>query len=336
MPIDYAKGVDHSGFTKDQDRKYVYSDLLIDGNSILIRYAIKEKQLLIDLEQSKDRSVETTYYLELFKPLETFAYNEYQQLKEKIGREYHLPRGVGVASYVLEYKWAENSDGYHLQDKAFHLVRKEIAKLCNKIGIQNGEYKGKETNEIIRKIQSELISFFDKYIEKYDRLKLHNELLSIYSKILHNINVHRKRYNSFEDIEDFELIKVQDKIIQMREEERHNSRVVEFAIETNLNNESQREKTNYSIDDLEFVLAFSNWMIELSDTADICFRSEVDKHINIRSDFVIEIIESEDMLNKIDGMSKRIYENTDYSIKLDSVDMEFLETTMECFKKTRA
>lgn len=333
MPIDYAKGVDHSGFTKDQDRKYVYSDLLIDGNSILIRYAIKEKQLLIDLEQSKDRSVETTYYLELFKPLETFAYNEYQQLKEKIGREYHLPRGVGVASYVLEYKWAENSDGYHLQDKAFHLVRKEIAKLCNKIGIQNGEYKGKETNEIIRKIQSELISFFDKYIEKYDRLKLHNELLSIYSKILHNINVHRKRYNSFEDIEDFELIKVQDKIIQMREEERHNSRVVEFAIETNLNNESQREKTNYSIDDLEFVLAFSNWMIELSDTADICFRSEVDKHINIRSDFVIEIIESEDMLNKIDGMSKRIYENTDYSIKLDSVDMEFLETTMECFKK---
>lgn len=332
MPIEYAKSVDHSGFTKESNRKYVYSDMLLTENKVLIRYAVKEEQLYIDLEKATDRGVEATYYLELLKPLEKVAYYEYQELSKSISEEIHLPKGVGVASISIEYKWSDNSLDYYLHDKAYHLVRKEIAKLCKMIGIESGEYKGKETNKTIRTIQAGLINYFEKYVTRFDMFELHKELLSIYSKSLHNINIHKKRYGSFVNIDEFELIKVQDRTIELREKEKHHLRVIDFALETNLNIEINRGKSSFARDELEFILAFSNWLVVLFDTADICHKSEVDKHINVRHDFVIEIIDSEEMMNGLEGMSKRVYDNNDYSIKSDVTDKQYLKDAISCFK----
>ena len=166
MPIDYAKSVDHNGFTIESGREFVHSDILVSGNKIIIRYTVNEERLYSALEKTTNRSVEATYYLELLQPLEKFAYNEYQKLKQKISSEIDLPKGVGVVSITADYIWSDNSIGYHVSDHAYHLVRKEIAKLCNKIGIKEGEYIGKNTNKIIRSIQSELINYFERYISK--------------------------------------------------------------------------------------------------------------------------------------------------------------------------
>ena len=150
--------------------------------------------------------------------------------------------------------------------------------------------------------------------------------------MLHNINIHKKRYNSFGNIEDFELTKVKHKTIQLREEEKHHLRVVEFALETNLYLENQREAIKLLSDDIEFILAFSNWMVVLFDTADICHKSESDKHINIRNDFVIEIVDSDEMLDIFEGMNKRVYDNNDYSIKFDDEDKRYLDAAITSFK----
>jgi len=332
MPIEYAKSIDNSGFTKESSRKYVLSDMHLLGKSIMIRYTVKEEQLYIDLEQATDRAVEATYYLELLKPLERVANAEYQDLYSSIVEHIHLPRGVGVASFTINYKWSDDSLDYYLHDKAYHLVRKEIAKLCNKIGIQPGEYDGKDANRMIRAIQTELINYFEKFISQFDMFELHKELLSTYSKTLHNINIHKKRYGSFDNIDAFELVKIQDKIIELREEEKHHLRVIEFVLETNLNIEINRGDSSFERKDLEYMLAFSNWLVVLFDTADICHKSEVDKHINVREDYVIEIIDSEEMMKKMDGLRKRVYDNDDYSIKFDDTDKQFLKSAISLFK----
>ena len=46
MPMHYAKNVDHSGFTSDNNKKYVYSDIFIDQEGIIIRYAVNLDDLL--------------------------------------------------------------------------------------------------------------------------------------------------------------------------------------------------------------------------------------------------------------------------------------------------
>lgn len=332
MPIDYAKSIDHNGFTIDSNRTYVYSDVITSGNNIIIRYTVNEEKLYSALEKATNRSVEATYYLELLQPLEEFAYNEYQQLKQKVISEFELPKGVGVVSITADYIWSGNTIGYHVSDMAYHLVRKEIAKICTKNGIEVGEYSGKDTNKMIRIVQSELIVFFEGYINKFDRFELHIALVGIYSKVLHDINIHKKRYDSFDNIEDYELSKMQHKAIQLREEEKHHLRVVEFALETNLYLENQRGTVKLSSDDIEFILAFSNWMVVLFDTADICHKSESDKHINVRDDFVIDIVDSDEMLDIFDGINKRVYDNNDYSIRLDYEDKAYLDDAITSFR----
>lgn len=333
MPMEYAKRIDSTGFTLESEREYVFSDMSILGNVIIIRYSVDSEKLYSDLGTVEDRSVEARYYLELLKPLEKVIGLEYNELEKQIDKTIHLPKGVSTFAVSLKYKWSDGSLGYHVSDKAYHLVRKEIAKLCNEIGILEGEYKGKEANNVIRKIQSELITYFETRLLDYNRDELHKELLSTYSKIVHNIDIHMKRYGSFQNVEVTELNKIQDKTIRLREEEKHNLRVISFILETNINLENDRGNKSISREELEFVVAFSNWLVVLFNAADICFKSEVEKIISVDFDFTIDIIDSEEMKNILEGVNKRIYENTDYTIKMDDIDKEFLDAVLLSFMK---
>ncbi|MBK5261908.1 MAG: SEC-C domain-containing protein [Peptostreptococcaceae bacterium] len=332
MPKSYAMKVDHSGFTSDRTRNYVYSDLYRNGNVIVIRYCVDEERLYNDIEKAADRSVEARYYLELLKPLQNIVKKEYEELVDVVESTIHLPKGVGTFAVTLEYLWSGNGIGYHIEEKAYHLVRKKIADLCKKSGVSEGEYEGVEANKIIRKMQSALIFYFETKISKFDRFELHKSLLSVYSKVIHNIDIHRKRYSSFKDIDENELLKFKQRTIKLREEERHHQRSVSYAIETNINIENSRGNKAPDQKDIEYIIAYSNWLVVLLDTADICHKSSQDQHIHINSDYVVDIIESEEMLEKFRGIHDRLYDNTDYGIKNDDVDKEHLDAVIKAFK----
>lgn len=332
MPFDYAKHIDFSGFTEDNNRKYVYSDMYTSGNQIIIRYAVNQEQLYKDLELVEDRSVESSYYLELLMPFRASMNTEYLELKSMIASSIHLPKGVGVKSIPIDYKWSDSLHEYHVDNVAFHIVRKQIAELGLSLGVEPGEYKGQDANRIIRYLQTELTSKFERTVAKYNRYQLHLELLSVYAKILHNINIHKERYEGFDNVDSIELEKIQNKVIKLREDEKHHLRVVEFLIETNLFLESDRGNEELIKKNLEEMLAFSNWVLVLFDTADICYKSNFEKHIEIGHDYVIDIIYSEEILSNQKDLNKRIYDNSNYSLKFDEEDKAFFNKATDSFK----
>ncbi|WP_019637341.1 YecA family protein [Paenibacillus fonticola] len=334
MPILYAKSVDHSGFTNDDERLYVYSDLYIGEKEIIIRYSVNAEKLYQDIECSQNRNVETKYFLELLQPLELYIPKEYTMLKRKLESEMDLPKEVGVLSIELDYYWSDKSIGLNVPDKAFQDSRKIIAEICLSKGINQGVYEGKEATKIIRTMQAELISFFEEKVRMFEQNDLHQKLLSLYANSVHDINIHKKRYNSFQDVEREVQEEVREKIIKMREEERHHLRVIQYLLETNLSivRDDNNPVSHCNSSDIDFLLAFSNWLVVLQDNADICYNSERSHKIEVDSEYLVNVLEVESISEFERIVGKRVYENNDYSIRGDEEDTSFLQQVIDKFK----
>lgn len=87
------------------DRKYVYSDMKIYDNKILIRYSVDIEKLYKDIMDASDRSIENRYLKELFKPFEDIYIKEYQTIIEILDKERSLKKEIDVFSIELDYFW---------------------------------------------------------------------------------------------------------------------------------------------------------------------------------------------------------------------------------------
>ena len=123
-------------------------------------------------------------------------------------------------------------------------------------------------------MQQKLIEHFESRIKQFNRIDIHKKLTEICANTYNSINVHKKRFNSFNNIDETVLNEVQLKTIKDREQEKHNLRVILYFIESNLflERESKREITQEELNEL---LAFSNWLVVLSDNADICYFTDL-------------------------------------------------------------
>ena len=77
MPSNYGKKVK---IRMEDDRKYVYSDLYEDSNTINIRYMVNYPKLQKDIMNAENRTIENQYYKELFKPLNNSYKVEYEKI----------------------------------------------------------------------------------------------------------------------------------------------------------------------------------------------------------------------------------------------------------------
>lgn len=331
IPFDKAQEEDNTGYTYDKSRQFVYSESMSCGDIITIRYAVNMNKLYAALNQSKNRSVESKYFLELMAPLERYCENEYKLLKSQISDEAGMPKRIGVFSVELEFDFSDKHIGFNISDISYHLARKEIAMICNNSFIEPGVYVGRDATAIVRKMQNELIHHFEKEIIKYNPEVLHIELTEIYAQLSFEIGIHKKRYSSFDDIEDNAKNQFRKKTISLREEAKHNIRTVQYMIETNVYLENDRGEFNIDRENIERLLAFSNWIVVLQDAADVCYRSELEKNIEVNHDFIVDIIESEDMLLYIKGLSERLYDDSGYTNKMDEEDKRFLNEFEQAF-----
>ena len=142
------------------------------------------------------------------------------------------------------------------------VLKKYVFKICLESNIEPGEYFGKEANKVIRNMQQKLIEHFESRIKQFNRIDIHKKLTEICANTYNSINVHKKRFNSFNNIDETVLNEVQLKTIKDREQEKHNLRVILYFIESNLflERESKREITQEELNEL---LAFSNWLVVL-------------------------------------------------------------------------
>jgi hypothetical protein len=332
MPSTYAKEVDETAFTEDTSTRYVYSDEHTYKNNICIRYSVNVDNLYRDIETAEDRRVETNYFLELFKPLEKISKEDYAALSSLLYNEIRFKKEVDVFTMSINYYWSGKSILYKVEDKAYLCVRKEIAKLCHEMMIEPAIYIGKEATYAIRTMQGGLIKMFEGEVSKFNREDLHYLVLSIYSNSIHAVNVHKKRYGAFHNVEEEIIDEIHVKIENMREEEKHHIRSLQYLIETNLNlNREVPEKC--SNEEMEFLMVFANWLVVLQDNADLCYNSKKESDIEINSEFIVDVIHEDEVGLPKEEVVKRIYNNQDYRIKGDKEDQAFIETAINAYKE---
>lgn len=329
LPTEYGTS---AGIRKDESKKYVYSDLYYDENVINIRYMINYEKLRNDIMNCDNSVVENTYFKELFKPVSRIFKNEYEQICKKLDEENKLKKEVDVFQIEISYMYNKSFNYYNVQDIDYLNAKKEISKICKGCDIEPGEYWGKDANIVIRNMQQQLIDFFENQIKQFDRIDLHIKLLDICANTYHNVNINRKRFKSFNNVDKDVLNEVQLKTIKNREQSKHQLRVISYLIESNLFLE-RNEKRKITNEELNKLLAFSNWLVILSDNADVCYFTDKETHINIDFDYVIEILSEDNNDKNVDEFNMRVYSNDDYLLKGDEVDLEFVERTKVAFQK---
>lgn len=325
MPYDYAKKV---GLNLNEDREYVYSDCKINSNCINIRYTVNYEKLYEDICNTENRSIENKYVKELCLPLKEYFPQIYSKLNDELEDTNQEKKEVDVVKLEIEYIYNDSKRYFNVSTKDFLLAKKEIAKICLKNNIKPGEYYGKEANKIVRSMQKDLISFYEEEIIKYNQLDLHYKLLELYSESTHIANIHRKRYNSFTNVTADVLNDVQNRIITEREQEKRNIRTILYFIETNLFLERLSSK-KITDEELNRLLAFSDWLVVLNDNADICYFTDTEAHIKIDYEYVVDNI----IDYAIDeDYEKRVYSKNDYTIANDDEDKKYMNQVMDKFK----
>lgn len=265
MPESYARKSDPSGRLLAQERSYVKSDSIISNRKICIRFVPIVDKLFEDISKVKDRTVEVVFFMELMQPLKKYCSDFYSQLGKHMESIKSEKKEVSAISFSVDYTWKQEQESiFRVEDSAYIAVRKHIAEVCYNAGISSGSYYGKHANAVVRTIQKELIEDFEKEVRKYDYLKLFERCLADYSTLLHEIMIHRKRYNSFGDMKDEVRAKVSQDIIKQREEAKHDLRTVSYLLETTLFN-SRRGHVILSAENYQYLLAYANWLVVLSD-----------------------------------------------------------------------
>ena len=181
-------------------------------------------------------------------------------------------------------------------------------------------------------MQKKLIENFENRIIQFSREDMHIKLLELCANTYNEINVHRERFNAFDDIDEIVLNEVQLKTIQDREKQKHNLRVILYLLESNLFLERNVEK-QIKREELNELLAFSNWLVVLNDNADICYFTDNEVHINVNFDYVVDTLAENNDGKNTEEFSKRIYNDNTYLIKGDEIDKEYVENTKNSFEQ---
>lgn len=324
MPMHYAKDVDHSGFTSDTYKSYVYSEGYVDIDTVIIRYTVNSEKLLADMMNARDKSIESAYFLELVHPLKEHMQTSFGELELAVKNDSSLKKEVGVFTIEQDYYYSDMAPSFQMESLNFVKARKEIAKVCFQAGAEPGEYRGKSATRVIRKMQTAIVSLFEEQISRYNKEDLHHKALNYYSTQLHGVIINLKRYSSFKDLDPIVQEEFEEKTRSIREEFRRNLRTAQYLLESNLAIQHRNMTSICKKDEFEYLLAFADWLVVLQDNADTCYFTDFDVLIDIDSEYKVDTIFSEYSVQQYEEMLLRKYGQEDYLIKQDEEDKEFL------------
>lgn len=324
MPMDYARSVDNSGFTLDKNKKYVYSDIYVDKDTVIIRYSVNLMELQSDIMKAKDKSIESAYFLELLEPLRKHMKAHFAELDSVVKKDSSLKKEVDVFTVEQDYYYSDMTPSIQIEPRNFAKARKEIAKVCLAAGIEPGEYRGKAATDIIRRMQTAIVGVFENQISQYNKENLHKKALNYYVTQLHGTIINLKRYSSFRDLELSVQREFEENTRKIREEYRRNLRTAQYLLESNLALQHRNGFSDCKKKEFRDLLAFADWLVVLQDNSDICYHTDFDLSIEIDDQYRVDVVSSEFSERQYEQITLRKYKQQDYTIKNDEGDREYM------------
>lgn len=333
MPWNYANTKIVGGFVSDSTRSIVFSDEYVDKDTVIIRYTLKAEQLLSEIQHSSGRVAENLYFKELLLPLEKYDSEKFKLLQEKLLEDSSLKKTVGVFQIEQPYYFSDRAIDTDINEVSLTKVRKEIAKICLESGAVPGEYKGQDATNVIRAMQTSLVSFFEHKISQFDKIKLHYQALNYYAIQQNGIILNAKRYNAFTDLDERVQREFEEKTRSTREEYKRNAGTITYLLESNLFVKHVDTPQECSKEDFINLLAFADWLVVLQDDADMCHFNDPNYTISVDVDYKVTPVLSDEIQMLYGNLLLRKYNTTDYHIKSDTIDESFLKQSVEAFKK---
>lgn len=331
MPWNYANTQFSEKTLSNPSIKMAYSEALLNNDSVMIRYTVRNQQFLDAIQNTPNRGAENQFLLELLKPLEKYSPKEFALLKQTVITDSSLPKTVGVFTIEQDYYFSDQALDTDLSSISFVQVKKEIAKICLVSDIEPGEYTGRAATSIIRKMQITIVQLFESYLSNYDQFDLHQKALNYYAVQQNGIILNMKRYASFKNLDPEIQIEFEQETIKKRENYRRNISTAEYLLESNLIISHIEEPKKCSPKEFEFLLAFADWLVVLQDNADLCYYTNHDITISIDEEYKLDTNITETAQKQINNIVARKYSTKDYQIKNDSIDHAFAKEAMSAF-----
>lgn len=328
IPMNYAESHIPSLLNKS-NVKYVYTQV-DNKTSIVIKYSIDVEKLLSDMKEVSDKSIETAYFLEMIRPLEKHLGEKYEQIESTVNADSGLKKETDITTIEIQYYYSAKSMYSWVKDMSLINVRKRIAEICYGLGINSDEYSLKNGRDVIRTMQEALIIDFEDEIKRYNKYDLHIRILDQLAFYKHDINMHRARYKSFKDIDPEILYEVKEKTFKNREASKRNERSLQYLIESNLSCDRISDKICPD-DILDYLIAYSDWLVVLQENSDLCHHGYEVVTVEITHEYLVNIKYPEGLEKSIHELSKRKFDNVDFSIKEDAIDKEYLKETLDSF-----
>lgn len=330
MPWRYAQTHHSDTFMSDSTKRYVFGDVFLESDTVCIRYSVSN-DLLHAVETAPNRSVENAYFLELLQPLKKYCSNSFEKLQNMLCAEENKLRTVGVFSIKQSYFYSPLSLSTVVPDYCYAAVRKEIAKTCYAAGIYPRDYHGKDATQVIRTLQKTIVLTFEDYVRHLNQDQLHGRALSYYAEQQHGVIIHLKRYKSFTNLAPEVQADFEHRTRTERQKCRRNVNTAQYLIETNLAVKHEPSVRNCTESDLQYLIAFADWLVVLQEAADLCYSTNKDIHIRIDDMYQVDTIISEEDQVLSEALIERKYNTEDYHIEGDGIDVGFVKKTCTAF-----
>ena len=335
MPMSYARKVDNSGFTSDAEKTFVYSDIFVENNVAIIRYAVNSSELFSRIKSARDRSVEIEYFMELVAPLRTFAKSQksYDGMCKYLEAESRLQKEVSALQVEIDYYFNDKMPLIDVDDKKLVKARKIIAQSCQSAGVKPGKYKGKAATGVVRAMQSSIVKLFEARIACFKKMDLHRMLLRYYAGQMQDVITNMKRLQSFNDLAEDISNEFRKKTIEQRETNKRNIRTAQYLIESNLCTKHDDNAVSCDNKDVAELLAVANWIVVLQDNSDNCYFNEMDVVIEVDGEYRVDTEITDSASDQYEKALERKYSQNGYYIKNDDIDKFHFDLCVTAFSQ---
>ena len=331
---DYAITVDNTDFLSNSNMKYVFCDALMNKNDILIRYVVDSEKLFEDIQNSKTRQPELTYFMELLEPLEKYSNQIGIDLKQQISQDSVQAKIVDTAKIKLDYHLSNKVVLLSIHDIYFTRAKKQIAEVCCEHQIEQGTYHGEDATQIIRKMQHVLVPDFEKHLAKYNQQSLHAKVLSHYAMTWHKVSVGKTKYFEQKSLSPEYQKEFERDLIENRDQKRRNLRNLQYLIESNLACSHNEENLECNDEDFYFLLAYVDWLVVFQDNSDSAHsfsESGLSTDIEVTSEFLVHTKPNPKYNEYLATLTRRKYETDTYFLLNDPLDRDFREKSLSAF-----
>ncbi len=297
-----------------------------------IDFTIDAKKLMCNIEKANDRTVEYKMIGELFEPISISFHSQLSDIIEKIKSDTVKEKTVNTKIMQLEFYFNTEFSKLHETDISKLSARKQIAKIVLDSGVKTGKYEQKKATYIVRKIQENVTACFESKVIKYNRINLHNKLLTAYAAELFSYRMNQQSFNLGERLGQAEREEAQVKSLYLISTSKSNQMSLLYLIETNLYLQENRGCSLINDNELSELYSFAQCIVALQNNSDLCFHTDSKTQLLVLDDYRIDVELGEVFSKKQEIAEKRRLGSKTYEIKGDDADKDYFEKVSKAFK----